>query len=98
MSVYNELEHGQDSVAAAGTAEALNGGMTVTTASGGEVALRADSDNAGSIYVGDSDVDSSNGFVLGAGESVALNVADVSDVFIDADNVGEGVSWIVEVS
>lgn len=98
MGVYNEIQHGQDSVSTAGTAEALNGGTTVTTGANGELAIRADSGNAGNIYVGDSDVDSSNGFVLGAGESISLPVADVADVHIDADNNGEGVSWIVEVS
>lgn len=97
MSVYNDIEHGQDEVATAGNAVQLNGGTTVVVAGGGELALRADSSNTGNIYVGDSDVDSTNGFVLASGESLALNVADVSDVYIDADNAGEGVSWIVEV-
>lgn len=98
MGVYNSIEHGQDSVTTAGTSVALNGGTTIATAANGELAIRADSGNAGDIYVGDSDVDSSNGFVLGAGESISLPVADVADVHIDADNNGEGVSWIVEVA
>lgn len=98
MGVYNTIEHGQDSVSTAGTNEPLNGGTTISTAANGELAIRADSGNAGNIYVGDSDVDSTNGFVLAAGESVSLPVADVADVHIDADNNGEGVSWIVEAA
>ena len=98
MSVYKNLDHGQQSVSSAGTAEALSTSSDLSVGSGAEVAIRANDDNTGSIYVGGSDVDSSNGFVLSAGESVALQVADVSDVYIDADTTGEGVSWITEVA
>lgn len=90
------VDHGQQSVATAGTAEALNGGTSLTVPDGSSLAVRANGGNAGNIYVGDSTVASTNGFILGAGESIGLQVSDVADVYIDADNAGEGVSWIVE--
>lgn len=98
MGVYNDLEHGQDSVATAGEPQPLNGGTTVSTAANGELAIRANDDNTGDVFVGDTDVSSSNGFVLGPGESISLPVADVAAVHIDAANAGDGVSWIVEVA
>lgn len=92
------VNHGQQSVATAGTSEQLNGGTSLSIPDGASVSIRADGGNAGSIYVGDSTVASGNGFVLGAGESIRLHVTDVADVHIDADNAGEGVSWIVEAA
>lgn len=51
--------------------------------------------NAGNIYVGGSNVSSANGFVLAAGEETPpLNVDNLTDVYIDADNNGEGISYI----
>lgn len=93
---WSTVNHGQDSVATAGTAVQLNGGTSLPIPDGAPIAIRADAGNAGNIYVGDSTVSSSNGFILGAGESVTLHVTDVTDVSIDADNAGEGVSWVVE--
>lgn len=94
--VFGGIEHGQDSVSTAGTAVQLNSGSSLTVPDGSELVVRADGGNAGNIYVGDSDVTSSNGFVLGAGESVSLPTNDVNNVHIDSDNNGEGVSWLVE--
>lgn len=94
---WDSIDHGQDSVTTAGTSVQLNGGTSLAVPDGAALTVRADGDNAGSIYVGDSSVTSSNGFVMGAGESVSLQVDDVTDIHIDADNNGEGVSWIVEV-
>lgn len=90
------VNHGQDSVTTAGTSVQLNGGTSLAIPDGAALAVRADGSNAGNIYIGDSSVTASNGFVLGAGESATLQVDDVSDVHLDADNDGEGVSWIVE--
>lgn len=81
----------------AGTAVQLNGGTSISVPNGSALAVRAAGGNTGNIYVGDSGVSSSNGFVLGAGESVSMPIDDVSKVHIDSDNDGEGVSWIVEV-
>lgn len=88
---------GQDSVSTAGTAEALNGGSSQAVPRGAEVAVKALSGNAGTVYVGfDSSVSSSDGFELGPGSSVSMAVSEVSNVYVDADNSGDGVSWITE--
>lgn len=97
QTTFPTVETGQETVTTAGTAVQLNGGTTVYVPNGASVAVRADGGNAGSIYVGDSNVSSSNGFVLGASESVSLPVDNVAAIYIDADNDGEGVSWITEV-
>lgn len=94
---YDTVAHGQQSVPTAGTSEALNGGTQEVVPNGAALAVRADTGNTGDVYVGDASVTTSNGFVLGPGESLSLAVSDVADVSIDADNNGDGVSWIVEV-
>lgn len=82
-----------------------NGQKIVTTA-GTQVALTTDADtyvsivikalagNTGDIYVGDSDVSSSNGFVLDAGEAVSIDFKILSRIWIDSSVNGEGVSWL----
>jgi len=80
--------------------------IVVTTAGTAELLLAIDaadvilivkalSTNTGYIYVGNSDVDSSNGFVLAAGEEVpiVLQRGDL-DIYIDASVNGEGASYI----
>lgn len=96
MPIFQTIHNGQDSVTTAGTAVQLNGGTSISVPNGSTVAVRADGANTGNIYVGDADVSSSNGFILGAGESVSMPIDDVSKIHIDADNNTEGVSWIVE--
>jgi len=94
---WGSIEHGQDSVATAGTSVQPNGGTSISIPDGSALVVRANGTNSGNIYVGDSDVSSSNGFELGAGESLSIQTTDVNNIHIDADNNGEGVSWIVEV-
>lgn len=91
------VNHGQDTVSTAGTEEALNGGTSLAIPDGSMIVIRALNSNTGTVYVGDGTVSSSNGFELDSGEqSPPLKVDDVSDISIDVDNGGEGVSWIVE--
>lgn len=84
------VTHGQKTVAAAGTAEAL--GSSTALLSG--VRIKALAANTGNIYVGGSSVSSSDGFVLAAGEEVFIEIDDLATVYIDADTNGEGVSYI----
>lgn len=94
---WANLEHGQDTVAAAGTAEALNGGASLSVPDGATVEVAALPGNAGNVYVGDADVSAANGRVLSAGDPPArLNVTDVASVYVDVDTAGEGVSWVME--
>lgn len=94
---WASVEHGQDTVATAGTAEALNGGTSLTVPDGARLVVKALGGNGGNVYVGADTVSASNGYVLAAGEETPpLGVTDVSSVFIDVDTGGEGVSWVVE--
>lgn len=90
------IEHGQDTVSTAGSPVALNGGTSLSVPEGASVSVRANSDNAGTVYIGDSSVSASTGFEKTAGDGLTLNVEDVSTIHVDADNGGDGVSWIVE--
>lgn len=82
--------HGQKTVAAAGTAEALGASQELTSG----VTIKALPDNQGVVYIGKSDVDSSNGYVLSAGEAVLIITDNVADVYVDAAQSGDGVCWI----
>lgn len=94
---WPDIETGQDTVSTTGTPVQLNGGTSLSVPDGATVSVTALPDNAGNIYVGDSTVDSSTGDVLTADSSLSIPVTDVSSIYIDADNAGEGVSWITEV-
>lgn len=51
-----------------GTAQALTGTVTVCQA----ILITADTGNAGTVYIGDADVDSTNGIPVAAGASVRI--------------------------
>lgn len=82
----------------------LNGKTTVTTA-GTRVALavstacksvtiKAALSNTGIIYVGNSTVSASNGFELGAGDTVSMDISNLSTVNIDSSANGQSVTYI----
>ena len=81
--------NGQKTVTAAGTAEALAASTSIHS-----VTIKALAGNTNNVYVGDSSVDSTNGFVLDSGESISLDIDNLADVYIDTDTNGEGVSFI----
>jgi hypothetical protein len=84
---------GQNTVAAAGTAEAL-GSQVIA----GPLLVKALPSNTGLVYVGNdgaNDVTSSNGYPLAAGEQLILeHVANLANVYIDSAVNGEGVAWL----
>lgn len=96
--VFSNLEYGSDTVSTSGTSEALNGGTSLTIPNGAKLTIKAKSGNSAEVYVGDSTGVSlsTDGYPLSAGETVTLNVDDVSNVAIDVATDGEGVNWIVE--
>lgn len=89
------------SISAAGTAERLIASSTITA----EAVIQAHPDNAGNIFIGGSDVDSSNGYILEPGDSFSiaslrhLHIGDVeddpqidlTDVWIDSAQNNDGV-------
>ncbi len=82
--------NGKKTVTTAGTAVEL--GSTSELVNGVNVkALLANTDK---IYVGDSEVSSSNGFELSAGDQVFVACTDLASIHIDAAVNGEGVSFL----
>ena len=90
-NIGNSILHGQNTVAAAGTAELLISATQETMI----VTIKALAGNSGTIYVGDSDVSSSNGFALAAGQEVTLVIDNAqANIYIDAGTNSDGVSYI----
>lgn len=83
------LNSGQTNVATAGTQVVLGPATTIKS-----VTVKAKHTNTGLIFVGASTVDSATGFILSAGDSVSVDIDDLSDVWIDSSVNGEGVSYI----
>ena len=93
MLVGSVIGNGQKDVTTASTSEIL---LTATATMA--VLIKAKADNTGDIYVGNSGVDSSNGYILDAGEAVAIGVDhNSSNIYIDASVSGEGVSYLTLV-
>lgn len=86
QTIYN----GQNTVASAGTAEALAASQILLSG----VIVKALAGNAGLVYVGDSSVASTNGFELSAGEQVFIEVDNLASVYIDSAENDDGVSYI----
>ena len=81
---------GQITVAAAGTA--VQGPATT-----GNVAVKALTNNAGLVYVGNdgaNDVTSANGFELAPGEGVVIDKS-LSVLWFDAATNGDKLSWLI---
>lgn len=89
---------GQDTVATPGTAVNLNGGTGLAIPDNVAISLEGIVANSGDhVYVGyTSSVGSSSGRRLADGQEFHTYVDDVTDVWIDADTAGDGVSWAVE--
>lgn len=88
------IDCGRKVVAAAGTAEALS----TDTARIISVAIQALPANTNEIVIGDSSVVASEGtrkgIALAPGDTISLNVTQLSEVFLDAETNGEGVSYL----
>lgn len=101
MSLSSDLDVGQGekTVAAAGTAEALLAGPT-TEIKVLSVTIKALSTNTGKVYIGDHTVAAANGFDLDPKDSLDLatdradRAIDLSKIFVDAAQNGEGVRFI----
>lgn len=74
--------------------------LSTSTARVGSVAIQAETDNTGRIAVGGSTVvalegATSQGIILAAGDSVTLDVDQLTDVYIDSTVNGDGVNYLV---
>jgi len=93
QSFGETLGHGQTTCTTAGTAVIL---LTATETIA--VIIKAKSGNTGNIYVGDSDVTSANGYILGASEVVSIALDHKSDpIYINATTNADGVSYLTIV-
>ncbi len=89
VSGSDVLNHGNKNVATAGTA------VQIDSQPCKEVTIIAKRKNRGLIYIGGSTVSSSSfGADLAARDSITLKVSNVNLIYIDADNSGEGVTYI----
>lgn len=63
------------------------------------VVVQALRTNSGNVMIGGSDVDvtvgSENGLDLTPGQTAVINLQDLSILYIDADNNGEGVNYLL---
>lgn len=90
MPMATAIFNGQKAVTTAGTQVALASSQAITHS----VKIKALHGNSGWIYVGNSSVSSSNGYVLDAGETLEIQVANLATVYIDSSVNGEGVSYV----
>ena len=82
----------EKTVTSAGTAEALVGSSQRVRS----LTLVAKASNTGQVYIGGSDVSSSTNDGLEPGDVVTIPAEtwlDLNDIYIDADNSGEGVDF-----
>jgi len=90
VSLPSAIVNGQETVDAAGTAQVI--GASATLVSG--VTVKALAGNTGIVYVGNSAVDSTNGFELSAGEAVFIETDDVANIWVDAATNDDGISYV----
>ena len=82
--------HGKTTVTTAGTEVTLASSQAIKSG----VTIKALSGNTGLIFVGANPVTSATGLELNAKESVFLEVANLTTVYIDSAEDGEGVTYI----
>lgn len=89
LNPYSILGNGVQTVVTAGTSVQLASSNAIKT-----ITIRSFASNTGLIYVGTVSVTSANGFQLSPQETVSLDIANISSIWIDAAVSGEGVSYV----
>jgi len=90
MPLAAAIQNGQKYVTTAGSRVALASSTTIYHS----VTIMSQSGNSGWIYIGNSSVSNSNGYILDAGDTIELKIANLSTIYIDSSVNGEGVSYI----
>jgi hypothetical protein len=80
---------GQKNVTTAGSHLVLGTTQAIVS-----ITVTAKPTNTGNIFVGPDGVTSTTGLILQPGDSVSLDVSNVTAVYIDSAVSGEGVSWL----
>jgi len=90
-----KLSGGRKVVTTGGTREQVTTSETLTSA----VIVQALRSNSGNVMIGGDDVDvtagSENGIELTPGQTADINIIDLSLLWIDADNNGEGINFVL---
>ena len=87
--VPTSLDHDQ----ATGTAGVITR-LGLTLLSVVAVVVRAKPTNLGNVYVGNSGVSTTGGYILSPGDAVAFDFNNVFNVSFTVDTTGDGVSWL----
>lgn len=92
VGVPSTVRHGVKAVATAGTPVALSSSQSLS----GGVTIKAKMTNGGFIYVGFTGMTAgaSQGFELGSGDQIFVEVDNLASVLIDSSVSGEGVTFI----
>ena len=91
----SSIVSGRKAVTTAGTEVALSTDKSRIVS----VTIQAETDNTGRIVVGDSSIvategATAQGLVLTAGDSITLNISQLSGIYIDSTVNGDGVTFI----
>jgi len=90
IAAHSQLGQGEKLVGSAGTRETL----VAATESIKGVFIKALLTNTDAIYVGNVTVAAANGYPLGAGETIYVDIDDAVKVYLDAAVGGEGVRYL----
>ena len=92
-----EILSGRKVVANAGTAETLVAGSTKVS----YVIIQAETNNTGTITVGDANVDdttaSRTGIALNAGDTISTIIDDLLSIYLDCETGGDGVTYLAKM-
>ena len=88
-STGQSIVSGATALTLPGTAEVIGSSSTVHS-----VVLKAGSNNNSVLYIGNANVNSTNGFKLHTGVTVTIHTDDVADIFFDGDLPGDTVEFI----
>lgn len=88
QSTPDSFTTGAKSVTTAGTRVVLGANVRISF-----VTIKADRDNSGDIYVGNSAVSSANGWILAPGETLGFAINRLNKVYIDSEENGDSVRY-----
>lgn len=89
LPIPTTIYNGKKTVTTAGTRVTLASSQAVKS-----IVIKALTTNTGLIYVGDGSVASTTGFVLSPGDTISLDIANLTTVNLDSSVNGEGITYI----
>ena len=86
----DHLIHNQVALVTPGTAVQVKAIWHLTSG----ITIKALADNAGTIYIGGVDVDSTNGFPLAAGDLIFIELKSLPMIYIDGTDADDAIAYI----